>query len=120
VAVPFDPGWTLTVDGTSFDGRRAFGSTLAFDVTGGGRATLDYDPPMSRSMWVIVQLLMWLTLIVAASRLRPSVLLRRRRMVPSLDDTTTVADLSASLGAPSPDVHLSLVELPAEPLEEPQ
>ena len=31
---------------------------------------------------------------------------------------TTVADLSAPIGSSSPDVHLSLVELPAEPLEE--
>jgi hypothetical protein len=118
VAMPFDQGWTLRVDGTSIDGRRAFGSTLAFDVADGGPATLEYEPPMSRSMWVVAQLLMWLTLIIAASRLRPWALLRRRRQIPAIDDTTTVADLSAPIGSSSPDVHLSLVELPAEPLEE--
>lgn len=118
VAVPFDSGWTLRVDGISIDGRRAFGSTLAFDVAEGGRAALEYDPPLSRSMWVIAQLLMWLTMLIVASRLRPSALLRRRRQISALDDTTPVADLSAPIDSPSPDIHLSLVELPVEPLEE--
>ena len=43
VAVPYDPDWHLTVDGEDVAGRRAFGSTLAFDAPTAGPATLAYD-----------------------------------------------------------------------------
>ena len=96
VAVPFDRNWKLTVDGASVPGRRAFGSTLAFDVPAAGTATLHYDTPVTRLLWVLVQLLMWLALAVAASTVQPSRWLVRRRML-TLDDPSPVADLTAPI-----------------------
>ncbi len=96
VAVPYDANWSLTVDGTKIAGRRAFGSTLAFDVPSAGRATLSYDTPVSRSLWLLVQLLMWVALVICASRVRPSLWRRRRRRVGAAD-ASPVVDLTAPL-----------------------
>ncbi|MGB8862302.1 MAG: hypothetical protein WCC60_23810, partial [Ilumatobacteraceae bacterium] len=97
VAVPFDTNWVLSVDGRNVPGRRAFGSTLAFDVPAAGRATLTYETPATRSLWLVVQLLIWLGLGLAASRFRPSSLRRRRRPAVLLTDTSPVADLTTPL-----------------------
>ncbi|MDO8361746.1 MAG: glycosyltransferase [Actinomycetota bacterium] len=96
VAVPYDPNWSLTVDGQAVPGRRAFGSTLAFDVPTAGYARLTYDTPISRPLWLLVQLLVWLGLALAASRFRPAHLRRRRRRL-KLDDASPVADLTAPI-----------------------
>ena len=52
VAVPYDRNWQLIVDGQRVVGRRAFGSTLAFDVPNGGRATLSYQTDTNRTLWL--------------------------------------------------------------------
>ena len=97
VAVPFDSNWQLTVDGVDVPARRAFGSTLAFDVPAAGRATLHYNTPVSRSLWVVLQLLVWLGLLLAASRLQPSQIVARWRRSAGVADTSPVADLSPPL-----------------------
>ena len=51
LAVPFDEHWSLSVDGTDVEPRRAFGTTLAFDVDRPGTATLRYEPPSSRGVF---------------------------------------------------------------------
>lgn len=101
VAVPYDTHWQLTVDGQRVVGRRAFGSTLAFDVTTGGRATLVYETDSSRSLWLTGQLVVWLALVLAATRFRPSMLLRRRAATGEVIDRTPVADLTAPMQLPS-------------------
>ncbi len=100
VAVPDDPGWHLTVDGTKVPGRRAFGSTLAFDVPLAGHATLSYDTSLLRPIWLVVQLLMLVALAVAGSRVRSSHLVPRRRLA-VLVDTSPVADLTAPMAPPA-------------------
>ena len=106
VAVPFDSNWSLSVDGVAVSSRRAFGSTLAFDVPVAGRATLSYDTPPSHSLWLVVQLLIWLALAVVASRSsltgvrrrpqrRPTA--RARHTAPVADPTSHVADLTTPL-----------------------
>lgn len=97
VAVPYDSNWTLTVDGTTVPARRAFGSTLAFDVPTAGSATLSYDTPLSRPLWLVLQLLMWIALGVGASRFSLTRWRQRRRHVAHVVDTTPVADLTAPL-----------------------
>ncbi|MCB0956438.1 MAG: glycosyltransferase [Ilumatobacteraceae bacterium] len=103
VAVPYDPAWTLTVDGQSVAARRAFGVTMAYDVPAGGDATLEYDTPLTRSLWLLAQLVVWLGLALAATRFQPSVFLRRRRADTALLDTAQVADLSAPYALPEAD-----------------
>ena len=99
VAIPFDSNWTLTVDGTKVPGRRAFGSTMAFDVPTAGRAHLTYDTSVSRTLWVLFQVLTWGALLLAASRVRPSNLLRRRSGGGGVSDVSPIADLTAPLPA---------------------
>ncbi len=97
VAVPYDPNWKLSVDGTDVPGRRAFGSTLAFDVPTAGRATLRYETSAARPLWVAFQVVVWLALCIAASRFRPRQLRRRRSATTLVADTSLVADLTAPL-----------------------
>ena len=97
VAVPFGSAWTLTVDGVGVPARRAFGTTTAFDVEAAGAARLEYDTPLTRSLWLLVQLAGWIALAVLATRWRPADVWRRRRRRTGLLDTTTVADLSMAL-----------------------
>lgn len=78
VAVPFDEGWSLTVDGTAVPARRAFGTTMAFDAPA-GRAHLAYDTPASRVVALAAQLVVWLALVLAASRVSVMGWVRRRR-----------------------------------------
>jgi hypothetical protein len=109
VAVPYDPDWHLSVDGTAVPGRRAFGSTLAFDAPTAGSATLSYDTSLFRPLWAVVQLLMLIGLAFAASRVRSSQLVPRRRLA-VLADTSPVADLTAPFDPPvvpniAPDDH---------------
>ncbi|MCU1503303.1 MAG: hypothetical protein JWM12_2657 [Ilumatobacteraceae bacterium] len=72
LAVPYDEHWTLAVDGTAIAPRRAFGTTMAFDMPTGGAAHLAYDTSGSRGVLIAVQVAIWLALLVAASRLNPS------------------------------------------------
>jgi hypothetical protein len=99
VGVPYDPDWSLTVDGAGVAGRRAFGSTLAFDAPAAGNAVLSYDTGFLRPLWVVVQLLLVITLLFAASRVRSGYLLPRRRLA-VLTDTEPVADLTSPFDPP--------------------
>lgn len=101
VAVPFDPDWHLRVDGTDVPGRRAFGATMAFDAPTAGNGTLSYDTGLLRPLWIIVQLVLVIALLFAASRVRSTNLVARRRLV-VLDDETPVADLTSPYPSPVP------------------
>jgi GT2 family glycosyltransferase len=85
LAIPFDDNWTLEVDGTSADARRAFGLTTAFDVTTGGDAVLRYQSPPSRAPLVALQVVLWLLVIVGSTRM--SVTVSRRRALLVSDET---------------------------------
>jgi GT2 family glycosyltransferase len=96
LAVPYDDSWRLHVSGTDIAPRRAFGTSVAFDVTGSGTAVLRYTRPLSRWAWVLVQALLWMVVVAVAANLR----VRRRRdgwvYDPSAwgDPTTPLIDLS--------------------------
>jgi hypothetical protein len=100
VAVPYDEGWKLTVNGVDVPGRRAFGATLAFDIPNPGTARLTYDTPVSRPIWVVLQVLLWLAMAIAASTLRPLAVIQRRRGSGRVADASPVVDMTA----PLPDV----------------
>jgi GT2 family glycosyltransferase len=81
LAVPYDDAWTLRVGGQDVPSRVAFGSTMAFDVATPGRATLSYDEPTTRVVVLLAQVVLWSLLLLAASRVDPRAVLRRRRAV---------------------------------------
>jgi hypothetical protein len=97
VAVPFDDGWRLTVDGMDIAGRRAFGSTMAFDIPDGGSATLKYNTPITRRFVVLLQAVAWGLLLLWSSRLQPVVWWRRRRAETLLLDDSTLFDLDVQV-----------------------
>lgn len=101
VAVPFDERWTLTVGALELAPRRAFGSTLAFDVPSAGAARLAHDAPFSRFLWLLAQAVAWMALVVAAASVRWSRLFPRRTatLEPVLDLTGPIARPSESLAA---------------------
>ena len=111
LAVPYDDNWSLRVDGTTIEPRRAFGTTLAFDVEQGGTATLAYEPPSTRGWLVALQLLLWLAVIVGAFRVSVSV--GRRRDYVVADETLLSLD-GPPVGLPI-DPALA-PELPVDPL----
>lgn len=79
VASPVDDNWSMRVAGTTLKPRSAFGSTMAFDVPTAGQATLSYKTPLLRTVLLVVQALLWLIVVLAASRFDPQRLIRRRR-----------------------------------------
>ena len=101
VAVPFDERWRLRVGALEIAPRRAFGSTLAFDIPSAGEARLAHDAPLSRLAWLVAQAAGWLALAVAAASIRWSRLFPRRRsaLEPVLDLTGPIARPSESLAA---------------------
>jgi len=79
VASPVDNNWSLRIDATTLKPRSAFGSTMAFDVPAAGQATLRYRTPVLRTVSIVIQAVLWLIVVLAASRFDPQRLLRRRR-----------------------------------------
>jgi GT2 family glycosyltransferase len=73
LGLPFDDAWSLSVDGTTIDARRAFGETTAYDVATPGTGELRYDSAALRWIAVFVQLTLWLAAIFVAARVRVSV-----------------------------------------------
>jgi hypothetical protein len=97
LGVPFDERWSLAVDGTTIEPRRAFGETTAFDIPAAGVGELRYDTSMLRWFAVAAQVALWLAAIVVAARVRVSV---GRRDVMLLEDETLI-DLTGSGGGSS-------------------
>ena len=62
--------WTLRVDGVDAQRASVFGWSNAFDVDGGGSATLAYRTPMSRWLMIGGQILLWIIVVVYLLRVR--------------------------------------------------
>jgi GT2 family glycosyltransferase len=99
LAVPFDENWTLSVDDESIEPRRAFGVTTGFDVEQSGTAMLSYSTRSSRFLLVLIQMVMWLTVMFAATKV--SLPLARRRG-PLVTDETLINFDDASGPVPMP------------------
>jgi hypothetical protein len=97
VAVPFDTGWHLSVDGAGVPARRAFGSTMAFDVPAAGTARLEYHTSPLRWLWLLLHAAATLALTVLALGVRATRWLPRRRAA-VLTDASPIADLSLPAG----------------------
>ena len=116
LGIPFDDGWTLSVDGASVEPRRAFGETTAYDTASTGVGSLRYDTSALRWLAVLGQTVLWLAAIVIAARVRvsvgrrDSVLLADETLIdltddalPSLLDPGLVADVDDEPGTPDSD-----------------
>jgi hypothetical protein len=60
----------LRVDGSDVIPRVAFGGTTAFDSPVAGSATLDFRAPWTHVVLLLVQLMLWVTVISATFDLR--------------------------------------------------
>ncbi len=87
LAVPFDENWTLSVDGENIEPRRAFGVTTAFDIETPGVAVLSYSTPPSRPLLLLIQVIVWLAVMFAATRIS---LPLARRSGPLVADETLI------------------------------
>jgi hypothetical protein len=103
LAVPFEPAWRLRLDGTDVPARPGFGATTAYDVEVAGTATLTYQGPSSRAVWLTVMAVVWLAVIVLASR-ASSPFPRRRATV--TDETLIALDEDAGEPLPVLDPYL--------------
>ena len=70
LAVPFSKHLVLHVDDSDVIPRVAFGGTTAFDSPVVGAATLDFNTPWSHIVLLLVQLMLWVTVISATFDLR--------------------------------------------------
>ena len=96
---PLDGSWRLDVGGAEVAGRTSFGATTAYDVAAAGPAEFGYDQPMSRTLALLLQALLWVAVFVAASRVAvpPRLRPRRTRDEPLLDfDAEGVASMPAA------------------------
>lgn len=106
LAVPYDDNWRATVGGTEIEPRRAFGLTTAFDIVEGGEVALSYESPTARSIFVPVQIVLWLLVLFVATRV--SVPVARRRSVLIDDETLISLDDQGSIPAGGLDPGLDL------------
>ena len=72
-----DPRWTLAVDGASVVPQPTFGFSQAYEVPAAGTATFEYDTPATRTLWIVLQALLWLILVALAVDVLPRRLGRR-------------------------------------------
>jgi len=94
---PLDEAWRLRVGGQDVAGRLGFGVTTAYDVGAPGAATLDYENPSSRTLWLVLLAVLWTLALLAASRLAVP---GRFRIARGRDET--LIDLDAEPGADLP------------------
>jgi len=67
VAVPFDDGWRLRIDGAKLAPRVAFGASTAFDAPIAGVVALSYETSRLRYLFLALQASVWLVLLVLAA-----------------------------------------------------
>ncbi len=80
-AVTADPGWRLEVNGEQAERDTLFAWGQRFTVDQGGEATLAFNPPITRRLEQLWQVVALVGLVVLASRRTPVPTPRRRRVV---------------------------------------
>ena len=78
VASADSANWQLSVDGVPATRHPAFGWANSFTVRAPGAATLRFDTPASRRIWVLVQAGLWFGCLAVATGWRLGRFLRRR------------------------------------------
>ena len=77
--VPFDDRWSARVDGRTVPGEGSFGAVMSFAIDEPSTVSLQYERPLGRWLWSIVQIVTWGAVIAA---LRPRRRVRDVSMVP--------------------------------------
>jgi hypothetical protein len=90
LGIPYDDNWSLSVDGTGLEARRAFGETTAFDVPDPGVGELRYETPLTRSLMLLLQVALWIIALVIVLRLKVPAARRSQTLVTN----ETLIDLS--------------------------
>ncbi|MET0145968.1 MAG: glycosyltransferase [Ilumatobacteraceae bacterium] len=101
MGTPLDGAWELTTGGAAVTGRASFGVATAYDLPAAGTVELAYRQPVSRTMLLVLQALLWVVVLVAASRLTVPARLRGRR---GRDETLITLDAGPGIvlpGAPA-------------------
>ena len=80
LGIPYDDNWSLSVDGTGLEARRAFGETTAFDVPEPGVGELRYETPLTRPLMLLFQVSLWIIALVIVLRLRVPAARRSRTL----------------------------------------
>jgi hypothetical protein len=62
---PINSGWRLQINETTVEPRSAFGWSVAWDLPGGGQATLERIPSGGRRIAVAIQLVLWALVLIA-------------------------------------------------------
>ena len=62
---PINSGWRLQINDTTVEPRSAFGWSVAWDLPGGGQATLERIPSGGRRIAVAIQLVLWALVLIA-------------------------------------------------------
>ena len=78
-----DPRWTLSVDGAEITPQPTFGFSQAYQVPAAGTASFEYHTPVTRTMWIVLQTLLWLALLAVAVDVLPRRFGRRAPTKPS-------------------------------------
>jgi hypothetical protein len=102
----------MSVGSEDVAAQRSFGVLTGFDVADGGAAELDYETPSSRHAALFGQALLWVAMILAASRLRMPAWISRRR---GDGDRRAVIDLDERVELPT-DTGEVPVLVPLEPV----
>ena len=92
VGFPFDSRWTLSINGESVKPQASFGTVMNFETGSGGIAELKYATPLTRYIWVLLQVLLWA--FVALGVLQPKWRGRRAGQKFVLPESTPVVVLS--------------------------
>jgi hypothetical protein len=64
------PNWELEVDGHRAERRTSWGWANEFEVDRAGPARLRYGTPVTRPLWLTLQVLLWVAAVVALMRMR--------------------------------------------------
>ncbi len=75
LGVPFDERWSARVDGRVVSGEGSFGSVMSFAVDERAEISLQYDRPIGRLLWLVLQITVWVGVVL---------LLRPRRRTPAV------------------------------------
>lgn len=92
LGVPFDSRWTLSIDGQSIKPQASFGTVMHYDTGAAGTAQLSYSNPVSRYVWVFMQLLLWVVVVIGV--LQPNWRRRQARQKFDLVEIPAVVSLS--------------------------
>ncbi len=90
IGTPFDSRWRLENASQSVVGMASFGSVMTFESSAGS-GRLVYDNPLTRYLWVFLQMILWIIVLLALFQPR---FLGRRHSPMSLEPVVSFEEMS--------------------------